>query len=557
MICTYPEESTGLEGGGERMDQNKKTTIRTQIFMVNLIVVAVTILLTLFGTLYVSLRANRMLQDRNLMNSAQVIARIPFVVRDMEAGAPTEELWDFLDTSISQISDIDVIAVADTKNIQYYYPDRTDIGKPYAGKEQQRILNGEPVFNSRDTGVPGAERCAYAPVMAEDGQLLGFVMVGIYMRSVTQAVVHSVFSFMMIAIVAVIFGSLLSFKLSDKIKNTLMGYEPEVLMGLFHQREDVLEALEEGIVAIDAQANIMYVNRAAAKLLERDKKEVEGQPLHESYPKSTLDRILKSKRAEHNVPLSFSHEERVLSDRIPIWQDGRVIGAVEILRNRTEVTRLAKDLTGVRHMVEAMRAYTHEFMNKLHVVLGLLHLGQPEKAEAYIMDVTSIQRKAVGAIMSSVEDPSVAALLVGKTSHCAEMGIRMVLGAGSALPSDERILPTDACVTILGNLIENAVEALNHCVPGVKEIIVSLHEEEDSLLLCVEDTGPGMEPEMVQNIFNKGFSTKSAERGTGLAMVNSVVAAYDGQVRVESEPGVGTTFLLTFRRMAREERADV
>lgn len=539
------------------MDHAKQKPIRTQIFMVNLIVVAITILLTLFGTLYVSLKENRMIQDRNLMNSAQVIARIPLVIRDMEAGTPTEELWDFLDKSIAQISDIDIIAVADVNSIQYYYPDRTFIGKPYEGKVQQRILNGESAFNSKDTGRSGAERCAYAPVLTADGQLLGFIMVGMYMRSVTQDVVNSVSSFIVIAIVAVVFGSLLSFKLSDRIKGTLMGYEPEVLMGLFHQREDVLEALEEGILAIDARANIMYINRAAAKMLERDKKEIEGHPLHEICPNSSLNRILKSKRSEHNIPLSFSQEERVLSDRMPIWEDGRVIGAVEILRNRTEVTRLAKDLTGVLHMVEAMRAYTHEFMNKLHVILGLLHLGQMEKAQAYIMDVTSIQRKAVGAIMSSVEDPSVAALLVGKTSHCAELGIRMVLGAGSSLHADERILPTDACVTILGNLIENAIEALNQSVPGVKEIIVSLHEQEDSLLLCVEDTGPGMEPEMVQNIFNKGFSTKSAGRGTGLSLVNSVVAAYDGQVRVESEPGVGTTFLLTFRRMPRGDGSNV
>jgi len=545
------------EGEGDKVDQTKQKPIRTQIFMVNLIVVGVTILLTLFGTLYVSLKGNQQIQDRNLMNSAQVIARIPLVVRDMAAGAPTEELWDFLDKSIAQISDIDIIAVADTNSIQYYYPDRTKIGQPYLGTVQQRILDGEAAFNSDDTGISGAERCAYAPVLGTDGELIGFVMVGMYMRSVTQAVISNVASFMIIAIVAVTLGALLSFKLSDRIKSAMMGYEPEVLTGLFHQREDVLEALEEGILAIDARENIMYINGAAARMMERDKKEIEGCPLHEIYPKSTLDRILKSRRSEYNIPLSFSQEERVLSDRMPIWEDGRVIGAVEIMRNRTEVTRLAKDLTGVRHMVEAMRSYTHEFMNKLHVILGLLHLGQPEKAEAYIMDVTSIQRKAVGAIMSSVEDPSVAALLVGKTSHCAEMGIRMVLEEDSALHADERILPTDACVTILGNLIENAVEALNQCVPGDKRIIVSIQETADSLLLCVEDTGPGMEPEMVQNIFNKGFSTKSAERGTGLSMVNSVVAAYDGQVRVESEPGVGTTFVLTFHRMARGEGSDV
>lgn len=535
----------------------KQKPIRTQIIVVNLIVVGLTIFLTLLGILYVTLRDNQQTRDRNLMNSAQVIARVPYVTRDLENGVPTEELWKFLDSSIAKISDIDIIAVADLNNIQYYYPERSFIGQPYAGNVQQRILDGEPAFNSDDTGVSGAERCAYAPILGSDGELIGFVMVGMYMRSVTQSIVANVMSFMLIAAVAVAAGALLSFKLSDRIKKSLLGYEPEVLTGLFHQREDVLEALEEGIIAIDTQGCVTYVNQAASKLLGREKGSVEGRILREIAPKSTLDRVLKSKRSEHNIPLSFLPMERVLSDRIPIWEDGRVIGAVEILRNRTEVTLMAKDLTGVRHMVEAMRAYTHEFMNKLHVILGLLHLGQIDKAEAYIMDVTSIQRKAVGAIMNSVEDPSVAALLVGKTSHCAELGIRLALGPNSRLRADEHILPTDACVTILGNLIENAIEALNQTVPGLKEIIVSLHDEEDSLLICVEDTGPGMEPEIVQSIFNKGFSTKSEQRGTGLSLVNSVVEAYDGEVRVESEPGVGTTFLLTFRSMGRKEEAHV
>jgi sensor histidine kinase regulating citrate/malate metabolism len=146
---------------------------------------------------------------------------------------------------------------------------------------------------------------------------------------------------------------------------------------------------------------------------------------------------------------------------------------------------------------------------------------------------------------------------VGKTSRCAELGIRLVLGPGSCLHGDERILPTDACVTILGNLIENAIDALNQRVQGLKEIIVSLHEDEENLLICVEDTGPGMEPEIVESIFNRGFSTKSEGRGTGLSLVHAVVTAYQGQVRVESEPGVGTTFLLTFQRNLNKEEPHV
>ncbi len=539
------------------MRQTEGKPILIQVFTVIISTVAITILITMLGTLGLTLAQNKEAMDKNLLNSARVIARVPLLARDLEAGAPTEQLWEFLDVTIAEIGDIDTIAVADVRNIQYYYPDKSLIGEPYVGKVQEKIFNGGAAFNSDDTGVSGAERCAYAPVVAEDGTILGFVMVGIYIRSISESLLITVLSFVLIALATGAFGAVLAAKLSDDIKSKLMGYEPEDFLGLFHQREDILEALEEGVFAIDDTAHLIYINQAASKMLRLNREEVMGRYLYDIYPDSTLDRILSSKRPEHNVPLRFLEGEHVMSDRIPIREDGRVIGVVVILRNITELTRLAQDLTGVRHMVEAMRAYTHEFMNKLHVILGLLQLGKPDKAEEYIKDVTKIQQRAVGAIMNSIEPAAVAALLVGKTSRCAELGIRLVLDPDSALQEDANIIPSDACVTVLGNLIENAIDALNTSVSDVKEITVSLQEEDSGLLICVEDTGPGMEPEVVKNIFQWGFSTKSRDRGTGLSLVREVVEAYQGEIRVESHVGLGTRFYLTFRRGPGKESNNV
>jgi sensor histidine kinase regulating citrate/malate metabolism len=540
------------------MRQAEGKPILIQVFTVIISTVALTILITMLGTLGLTLAQNKQAMDQNLLNSARVIARVPLLARDLAAGIPSEELWEFLDVSIGEIGDIDTIAVADVNNIQYYYSDKSLIGKPYVGVVQQRVLDGGAAFTSDDTGVSGAERCAYAPVVAEDGTILGFVMVGIYIRSISESLLITVLSFVFIALATGAFGAVLAAKLSDDIKSKLMGYEPEDFLGLFHQREDILEALEEGVLAIDETAHLIYINQAAANMMKLNREEVMGRYLYDLYPDSTLGRILSSKRPEHNVPLRFLEGEHVISDRIPIREDGRVIGVVVILRNLTELTRLAKDLTGVRHMVEAMRAYTHEFMNKLHVVLGLLQLGKPDKAEEYIKDVTRIQQRAVGVIMNSIEPAAVAALLVGKTSRCAELGIRLVLGPGSALSEEANIIPSDACVTILGNLIENAVDALNTSVSDVKEITVSIQETEESgLLICVEDTGPGMEPQVVKNIFQWGFSTKSGDRGTGLSMVHEIVEAYQGEIRVESHVGLGTRFYLTFHRGPGKEKKHV
>ena len=195
-----------------------------------------------------------------------------------------------------------------------------------------------------------------------------------------------------------------------------------------------------------------------------------------------------------------------------------------------------------------MRSYTHEFMNKLHVVLGLLQIGEPEKAEQYIMDTTQTHRAAVSRIMNQIHQPSVAALLVGKTSRANELGIRLTLDRESVLSEESPWLPPDAYVTILGNLIENAIEVLNQSRSAVKEVSVSIRESEESLLLCVEDTGPGIPAALRRTMFQRGISTKSRNRGTGLSLVQEVVEAYHGEIRVESENGVGTSFFLSFHR---------
>lgn len=59
------------------------------------------------------------------------------------------------------------------------------------------------------------------------------------------------------------------------------------------------------------------------------------------------------------------------------------------------------------------------------------------------------------------------------------------------------------------------------------------------------DTGPGMTQEVQQHIFERGFSTKGEGRGTGLSLVKDTLDAYNGTIRVESEPGVGTSFIIT------------
>ncbi|MDR3983514.1 MAG: sensor histidine kinase [Dysosmobacter sp.] len=530
------------------MSTKARTSIRAQLMRLSLVIVVVSIALSLVGTLSYTLHTEQQSLDSNLINSASILAQVPLVQSALLDELPAEDLADFLDETTARTSDIDLILVTDRENILRYVPDRELTGDLYTGTAQLPALAGAEPYISNETGPMGTDHSAYAPVRDQTGEIIGVVIVGVYVRSMAQVTMNTVLCLLGIGIVAAVLGALLARRLSGRIKQSLLGYEPDVFARQFLRQEGILDSLEEGILAIDREKRVIFLNDSAARMLSMDRQAVLGKPLHEVYPQSTLDRILRTGQSEYNVSMRSLKDIRVLSDRLPLYEDGKLSGAVSIFRNRTEVAQLADDLTGVRHMVDAMRAYTHEFMNKLHVILGLLQIGEPEKAQQYIMDTTRTQQEAVSRIMHQIAEPSVAALLVGKTSRANELGIHLTLDRESALSGEGAWLPPDAYVTILGNLIENAIEGLNQSPRTAKEVLVSIRESEENLLMCVEDTGPGIPAELRRTMFQRGISTKGRSRGTGLSLVREVVEAYHGEIRVESESGVGTSFFISFHR---------
>lgn len=529
-----------------------KNTLNAQLVTLSVMVIVTTVLIAMGSSLWLNLRSSHQMMDQNMQDVAYLLANTQDVRNLLSGEGSDQPVSVLLQKVVHRVADLDVAVVTDPS------------GNLVAGASTRSGLQGvmkpdpdgqDPVFLQEGETEDGMERCAYARVCDDDGNLIGYAMVGVYMRSVYRMVAWTVLQYLLIAAVALCIGGFWARQLARYIKSELAGYEPEDLRRLMVQRADIWDALEEGVMAIDENERIIYLNAAAKQMLNLSVTEAAGQPLHQVYPASTLDRVLHSGKAEYNVPMKSLVHVKILADRMPIVKSGRVVGAVAIFRNRTEMVRLAEDLTGVNHVVEALRANTHEFMNKLHVILGLLQLEEYKEAERYVLELTKVRAQSMGGITGRIQEPAVAALLIGKLSRAQELRVVFHLDPSSHFPHGSRCLPTDAMISVLGNLIENAFDSFKNVADAaVREVEVCIQEEEQGLLICVEDTGCGIPPKVRQRMFEQGFSTKGEGRGTGLALVQSIVQAYGGDIRVESVVGLGTTF--TIHIPPQEEAAD-
>ena len=218
----------------------------------------------------------------------------------------------------------------------------------------------------------------------------------------------------------------------------------------------------------------------------------------------------------------------------------------------------AEDLEGTKFLVDSMRANNHDFTNKLHVILGLLQIGEYEKAQNYIENISIIQRETVSSVMHAIDNPSFAALLIGKIARACECNVRFILDENTHFNSKDIYVPSEALVTITGNLIDNALDAMN--VPLAlsddeakkqKELKISVMTLPGKMLITVKDNGSGISKENAAHIFDNGFSTKGSGRGVGLYHTKQLIESLGGSISFESQEGSGTCFMVILENKRR------
>jgi two-component system CitB family sensor kinase len=225
-------------------------------------------------------------------------------------------------------------------------------------------------------------------------------------------------------------------------------------------------------------------------------------------------------------------------NRMPVVLSGRDVGYVITLRDRTEMEGLVRELHAVTGLTAALRAQEHEFNNRLHVLSGLLGLGEPDEAARYLAEISHDSTAQAGDLRARISPPELAALLLAKVTIAAERDVRLTVSPDSHL--DLPSVETRSLLTVLGNLIDNAVEAVTGG-PEPRAIGVHVSDAGAEVRMVVTDTGPGIPQEALSEIFVDGYSTKSARggmrRGLGLALVYRLVHRAGGSIEVTPGPG--------------------
>lgn len=519
----------------------QKMFFRTQLILI----ISLALILGIAGTL-INIHFETEKRDQNLQNVAEAIAQSPILTGKGSTDIEDKEIFsEYLDTLKDTLDDIDVISVVNKDGVRTYHSNHALIGTKYDGNMPDFKSNTDGYYAVDESGPSGSQRRAYAAVYNEDGEYVGVVMAIMLMKNIKTETAQMLFIFLLITVVAILFELIIAGELSRKVKKSLMGYEPDVFTAMYKMRDNILETLAEGILAFDTNGVIQFANESAIRMLcYHSLNNLVGQSV-DVIGDDILSRNIKSGDKERNINLAKAD---IILDRVPIKEDGITVGTVAILHNRAEYTKLMEELSGTRYLVDSMRANNHDFTNKLHVILGLIQMGMYDDASSYIQNITMVQRENISKVMNAVSEPAVAALLIGKIARASELNVNFVLREGCYYSATDMYLPSEMLITVIGNLLDNAFDAMNESADykGHKELMFGIYSKPGAVLITVDDTGSGIKSENMDFIFDNGFSTKGEGRGTGLHQVKAMVENFGGKITVESQEGVGTSFSVSF-----------
>ncbi|NSC23984.1 sensor histidine kinase [Streptomyces albus subsp. chlorinus] len=493
--------------------------------------------------------------------TTQAVADSPSVREAIRSPDPSRRLQPYAER-VRRDTGVTFVTIMDTKGTRWTHPDPDRIGERFAGHIGP-ALRGR-TFDETYTGTLGPSVRVVTPVRAggPHSRIVGLVSAGIAVDTIGAQVREQLAALVAVAGGALALGGLGTYVVNARLRRHTHGMNAAELSRLHDYHQATLHAVREGLLLLDGDGRVALANDAARDLLGlTERSGPAGRPVTAlGLPRELTQALLAAGPRRDEVHLTA---DRVLVVSTSPVDGGERRGTVVTLRDHTELRALAGELDSVRGFAEALRSQAHEAANRLHTVVSLIELGRAGDAVAFATEELQLAQALTDRVVSAVGEPVLAALLLGKAAQASERGVELTLSDDSQV-ADTPGLPARDLVTVLGNLIDNAIEALTGPPPGGAEdppppsgqdppgggaaprVTVTLrHTPDGRLLLRVADNGPGLPAGRAERIFDRGWSTKPGGSGIGLALVRQTARRHGGTVHSGRPAGGGAEFTVT------------
>ncbi|MHB1738329.1 MAG: sensor histidine kinase [Actinomycetes bacterium] len=508
--------------------------LSTRILTVQLVLVLGSLAVGALLALPALARANDDSYQRRAVAIAASLAGLPQVVSAVRVGDP-HDVVPVVAASVRSSTQAVFVAITDAAGVDLADPHAYASGTPGARAGDATLHASRGV----ESGPHGRIAFASVPVL-EHGTPIGLVTVGLPVHGIGVSMVGLGGALLVSLAGAVAVGLAAAWALHRRVRRETFGVSLRDLTSMVQEREAMLHGIQEGVLGLGQDERVHFLNDEAARLLRLPPGSV-GRRLEELFPLGRMRDALVGRLDGVDQPVVDDTGRVLMVSHIPVRVDGRSLGAVVTIRDRTEPESLLRELDDVIGLTDALRAQAHEFANRLHTLAGLISLEHYDEAMAFIEEVSRRRNEMADFILARIGHPVVAALLLAKMTVAEERGIELRLSPGSRI--DGQISEPGDLVTILGNLVDNAFDAIGS-TNATGWVEVRLRSVGPTLFAEVADSGPGVPPAARVHVFTDGYTTKvsqsGARRGLGLALVHKLVSRRGGIITVDRE--IGATF---------------
>lgn len=495
-------------------------SFKTRIRKRSIIIAAIPLVLTF--AFFMNLRVDDIKDGikKDLKEIAYVVSNTPLVQEKLAHKENDFSIQRYVEGYIERFNNVDIIVTGDMSGEKYSHLDSNQIGKKYVNTDNRDVIEYGTSYYSTMKGSMGVTLRYFEPVYY-NGQQVGFVMVGKYLKDVQTLTNKVIGGALLLFIIIITITIFLSESFARKIKREMLGMEPDEIARLYNEKKIILDSIDEGVIAIDNHNKILEINDNCLKMFD-------NLNIDELIDK--LDEYIKKHKSVRMKEINLSGE-KIFINLSFIKEQGKYLGAVITLLKGENINRLAREITGIDGLLKSVRANVHEFKNKLHVILGLINVEEYGEAKKYIYDC---QKEVLenSTNVANINDNLISAMLLSKKLIAKERNIEFIIDESSYMKENHGNITSVDLITILGNLIENAFDA---CVEDEDESFVKvfIDESDKEIEIEVSDNGKKINKSIKDKLFENGVSSKGEGRGIGLSTVKGRVDLYEGSIEIK------------------------